>query len=232
MLTAKVCVAFDGDWTAHLGAFDVSAEVLASRFRDREYLGLLAIESNELDDIIEVIGNHESIASVERIEASSEDGRGRKSATLLLRGQLDESTPLKELLQAGYLPLRPAFIEDGRECFDLVLEDRSGLADVTARLEQFGAVTVERVTSDYRRDIVPSHTEWQGLLQTMPERRRELLHAAVRAGYFETPRGISLSELAEQEGVTKSTASKHLRQVEKDFFEFLLPYLNLASRSD
>lgn len=232
MLTAKVCVAYDDDWTAHLGAFDVSAEVLASRFRDREYLGLLAIESNELEAVTEVIADHDTIASVERVETSSEDGRGRSSATLLLRGTLDESTPLKELLQAGYLPLRPAFIEDGRECFDLVLEDRSGLADVTARLEQFGAVTVERVTPDYRRDIVPSHTDWQTILQTMPDRRRELLHAAVRSGYFETPREISLSELAEREGVTKSTASKHLRQAQKDFFEFLLPYLNLAGRGE
>lgn len=228
MLTAKVCVAFDGDWTAELGGYDVSAEFLASRFRDRAYVGLLAVETTELDAVVEVIAGHPTLDSVELVETSEPDNHGRRSATLLLRGELDGSTPLKELLESGYLPLRPAFLEDGRECFDLVLEDRSGLADVTATLEPFGAVTVERVTADFRRDIVPSHTEWRAILETMPPRRRELLDAAVRGGYFETPRAISLSELAEQEGVTASTASTHLRKAQKDVFEFLLPYVNLA----
>lgn len=228
MLTAKVCVAFDGDWTAELGAMDVSAEFLASRFRDRKYIGLLAVETTDLEGVTAVIAAHETIDSVETIETSEPDAHGRRSATLLLRGALEASTPLKELLEAGYLPLRPAFLEDGRECFDLVLRDRSGLADVTERLEPFGAVTVERVTADYRRDIVPSHTEWRAILETMPPRRRELVDAAVRCGFFEEPRRISLSELAEREGVTPSTASAHLRKAQKDVFEFLLPYLNLA----
>lgn len=228
MLTAKVCVAFDGDWTAQLADFDLSAEILASRFRDRTYLGLLAVETDGIEAVTEVLEAHDTIRSVERVESSNLDNHGRQSATLLLQGELDESTPLKELLQAGYLPLRPATIENGRECFDLVLRDRSALAEATALLRQFGDVSVERITTDYRRDIVPSHAEWQAILEAMPPRRRELLDTAVRSGFFETPRGIDLEELAEREGITKSTASTHLRKAQKEVFEFLVPYLNLA----
>lgn len=40
---------------------------------------------------------------------------------------------------------------------------------------------------------------------------RRLLRTAVREGYFEVPRGISLVELAEQHDITDKRASERLR---------------------
>jgi predicted DNA binding protein len=54
-----------------------------------------------------------------------------------------------------------------------------------------------------------------------PERRdepdltaeqRELLRAAVRRGYFEVPRRVSLADLAEEQGVSDREASERLRR--------------------
>lgn len=231
MLTAKICVTFEDDWTADLGRFDVSAEFLASRFRDRHYIGLLAIETDRFDAVVDLIGSHptiESVDPVERIEVES----GQWAGTLFIEGQLDEATPLQRILAEGFLPLRSATLENGRECFDLLLADRDELARATAILEAFGPVTLERVTEGFRREIVPSRTEWQAILQTMPSRRREILDAAIEEGYYEIPRSITLDELAECQGISKSTASDHLRKAEKEVLEFMLPYLKRANGAD
>ncbi|WP_338730353.1 helix-turn-helix domain-containing protein [Haladaptatus sp. DJG-WS-42] len=47
-------------------------------------------------------------------------------------------------------------------------------------------------------------------------------------GYFEIPRQATLEEIAEEMGIAKATASNHLRKVQRQLVEFLLPYINLA----
>lgn len=227
MLTAKICVSFEDDWTADIGRFDASAEFVASRFLEGYYIGLLTVETDRFDAIVEIIGSHPTIESVERVERT-EMASGRTVGTLFIKGVLDEATPLQRILEEGFLPLRSATLEEGRECFDLLLADRNELARATAILEEFGPVTLERVTKGFRREIVPSQTEWQAILQRMPSRRREILDTAIERGYYEIPRGITLDELAEQHGISKSTASDHLRKAEKEILEFMLPYLKRA----
>lgn len=231
MLTAKVCVTFEDDWTAGLCRFDVSAEFLASRFRDRDYIGLLAIETDSFDAVVELIGDHSTIDSVEAVERTEIDA-DRTAGTLFIKGKLDDATPLQRILAEGFLPLRPATLEDGRECFDLLLTDRSELAQATTILQEFGDVTLDRVSEGFSREIVPGRTEWQAILQTMPRRRRDILNLAIQEDYYEIPRGITLEELADRHGISKSTASDHLRKAEKEVLEFLLPYLKRADPGD
>lgn len=49
---------------------------------------------------------------------------------------------------------------------------------------------------------------------TMPREQRETLRAAVERGYYETPREITVGELAERLDVPQSTVSYRLRQAE------------------
>jgi predicted DNA binding protein len=119
---------------------------------------------------------------------------------------------------------------NGRECFDLLLNDRSELSEAINLLSDFGNVTVERITQDFRREIIPSRSEWQELLSSIPPRQREILNTAVEQGYFKIPRQVTLEEIAEKMDITKTTASNHLRKVEQQLVRFILPYINLAVR--
>jgi len=230
MLTAKVCVRYEGDWTAQLESYDVFAEFLASTFRNRRYIGIMAIETTAFEEALEVIEGHRNVNSIDVVERYDAEVENRTAATLLLRGSLLEFTPLQTLLYEGYLPLGPTKLEHGRECFDLLLEDREELSQAATLLQEFGDVSVERISKVFRREIVPSAAEWQELLSTIPPRQRELLNEAVEAGYFEIPRETTLEALADTMGITKTTASNHLRKAERQLVEFLLPYINLAAR--
>lgn len=234
MLTAKVCVRYEGDWTAELAAHDVFGEFIASTFRDRRYVGIMAVECNadEVDRILDIIESHRMIDEVEVVEEFAADERNRSSLTLFLKGQLTEFTPLQTLLYEGFLPIGPTKLENGRECFDLLLHDREELSKAIELLEEFSSVTVDRISEEFSREVVPSRTGWQSLLASIPPRRRELLNLALEEGYFEIPRQATLEELADQMGITKTTASTHLRKAERQLVEFLLPYINLAAETD
>jgi len=230
MLTAKVCVRYEGDWTAELETHDVFAEFLASSFSGRRYIGIMALETSAFEDAVAVIEGHRMVDTVDVVEQYDAETEDRTAATLLLRGDLTEFTPLQTLLYEGFLPLGPTKLEHGRECFDLLLEDREELSMATSLLRSFGDVTVERISKDFRREIVPSPAEWQELLSTIPPRQREFLDRAVESGYFEIPRETTLEELAAEMDITKTTASNHLRKAEKTLITFLQPYINLAVR--
>jgi predicted DNA binding protein len=132
----------------------------------------------------------------------------------------------------GFLPIGPTSLKNGRECFDLLLHDRDELSKAVELLSEFGSVSVERITEDFRREVVPSRAEWQELLASIPPRQRELLNLALDQGYFEIPREITLEELAAEMEITKTTASTHLRKAERTLIEYLLPYVNLAAEAD
>jgi predicted DNA binding protein len=229
MLTAKVCVRYEGDWTAELARQGVFAEFLASTFRNRRYIGIVALEADNLDASLEVIADHRTTDEVEVFERYELDHADRESATLFLRESLTEFTPLQTLLYEGFLPIGPTKLEDGRECFDLLLNDREELSKATEVLSEFGQVTVERISSDFSRKVTPSAAEWQELLGSIPPRQRELITLALEEGYFDIPRQTTLEELAEEMDITKTTASNHLRKAERAFMKFFVTYVNLAA---
>lgn len=231
MLTAKVCVQYDGDWTAELANYITFGEFVASTFRNNRYIGMLAIETRDCEAALNVIRAHKTVETVELVE-KYETHEGRCAATMLLRGRLTEVTPLQALMYEGYLPLGPTQLVDGRECFDLLLNDREELSKAIDHLSEFGSVSVKRITQDFRREIMPSRAEWQEVLSSIPPRQREFLNTATEQGYFEIPRQVTLEEVANEMGITKTTASNHLRKVERQLIEFALPYLNLAAQED
>lgn len=227
MLTAKVRVRYEGNWTAELATRDVFGEFLASTFRDRRYIGLMALDTTAFEEVLSVIEAHDATTAVEVVERY--EHRGRTAATLFLRGRLTEFTPLQTLLYEGFLPIGPTTLEDGCECFDLLLDDRDELAEAVTMLEPFGNVAVERISPEFRREVTPSAAEWQELLSSIPPRQRELLNVAIDHGYFEIPREATLEDLAEEMDITKATASNHLRRAERRLMAFFIRYINLAA---
>ncbi len=229
MLTAKVSVQFDGDWTEELRRYNVFGEFLASTFRNRQYIGLMTLETDDFEGTREAIESHRDVESIEVIETYTLDHSSRTNATLFIRGSLSQFSPLQTLMYEGFLPIGPTKLENGRECFDLLLQDRDELADVTDILREFGSVQIERISKEFRREITPSAAEWQQLLSSIPDRQRELLTLALERGYFNIPRAVTLEELADEMGITKTTASNHLRKAEQQVMEFLIQYITLAS---
>lgn len=233
MLNVQVRVKYENDWTADLERYDVQGQFLASTFRDRRYLGIITfdITHDDYEPVLETIKQHDNTESVNVIESSKVEHDDRITLTARIRGNYLEYTPLQILLYEGYLPFG-AFgeLRNGDMLFDLLVEDRDSISESVALLQEFGSVQVERITNDFRSHVVPSVTEWQNLLGSIPERQRVILNTALEMGYYELPRKTTLDEIADEVGVAKTTVSQHLRKAEDAFVEFIVPYVNLASK--
>ena len=232
MLNVKIRVTYENDWTAELRDFDVFGQFLASTFRGRRYLGVMTLDVAESDSdaVLDTIRNHDNTETLEIIETHKKDHGQRRSVTIRLHCTYIEYTPLQILLYEGYLPFG-AFgeLENGQMSYDLLVEDRDSITDAVSLLREFGSVEVERITKDFSTFVVPSVTEWQSLLQSIPSRQRQLLNAAMEEGYYEMPREITLEDLADEVGVAKTTASQHLRKAEQRVMNFVIKYVNLAN---
>lgn len=231
MLNVKIQVEYEDDWTAALRQYDVQGQFLASTFRGRRYLGIVSFDVAESDgeDVITTIREHDNTESIDVLESSDVQYRDRKHLTVLIHGNYLEYTPLQILLYEGYLPFG-AFgeLENGQMSFDLLVEDRDSIGDAVSLLREFGSVQVERIAQDFRSHVIPSVTEWQNLLQSVPDRQREILNTAMEMGYYELPREATLQELADEVGVAKTTVSQHLRKAERHIIKFVIKYINLA----
>ena len=232
MLTAKLNVRYENDWTSTLVNHDVSGEFLASTFRDRRYFGLLAleVEADAYDEVIEIIREHESTTSIDVVEKYSIGGVDRLSATLLIRSQHFEYTPLQVLLHEGFIPLGGyGELRNGTESFDLLLTSREDLSEAVELLERFGPVKIEYVSTEFQRQTTPSVTEWSELFEKITPRRRKTLNKALEAGYFDIPRGCTIQDIADDLDIAKTTASQHLRKAEKNIMEFFIQYVNISA---
>ncbi len=62
-----------------------------------------------------------------------------------------------------------------------------------------------------------------GVIDTLTARQKEIFERAMALGYFEVPRGVSLTELAERLGISKSTLSEALAIIERKMLSERVP---------
>lgn len=169
--------------------------------------GATAIELGEAvaDDPAAVgraIADHPSIEVFDRLERTGERLLAKYETT---------DTGLYEFVADSSLPVEyPVVVEDGWFEFDL-----------TGTRESFDRfrTALDEAGRPYELLSLVHSEEGAGLLT---DRQREVLDAAVRAGYFDVPRGCTLAELAADLGVDKSTASRILRRGQARIVQWFL----------
>jgi hypothetical protein len=197
MPQAKLTVTLpEGTWIRSLSRDnpDAAFRVLAAMPHGETGVGLLEVEAEDLEGIVAEMVDYETVTTVEPVQASEGEAVVQFETTepfLLLAGR-----------ESGIALEPPVDISDGRATFE-VTATRQRLSTLDEQLRAFGMES----TLEY----VYTTAESSDLLT---QRQRELLTAAVEAGYYETPRECTLTELADQLGMAKSTVSETLHRAE------------------
>ncbi|NHN60269.1 MULTISPECIES: helix-turn-helix domain-containing protein [Halorussus] len=198
MPTAKLHITLpEGIWISEVSTAHPDAEfrVLAAFPAEETGVGLLEVTSSDLPAVVGAMDDREDIVRLDLQQASEESAlvEFETTAPLLLFSVQESGLPLE----------LPFTIVDGVAEVELTAS-RDRLSAFTAQLEAFGM----SFDVEYVRELVNSES-------LLTDRQRELLNAAVDEGYYDTPRECSLTELAEEAGVAKSTASETLHRVEE-----------------
>lgn len=184
-------------WVGEISARypDVRFRVLAALPSDDDTgVGLLELEGPDLPGVVGEIERDDGVSSLELLESSPETAlvQFTTSQPLLLLSMRDAGIPLE-------LPI--------------VIEGGTATVDVTAPHEQLSALKTQfdMMGVDFEVAYLYETTSSERLLT---DRQEEIIGQAIEAGYYDTPRDCTLTELAAELEIAKSTLSETLHRAE------------------
>lgn len=145
----------------------------------------------------------------------------RNGDVALIRSRIDQTDAMSVIRDHGGYISGPFEITEGSEIWNIGFDRESVVEGTLSALERNNDFTVESRESialeDYyelMRNVGPATSLLDGCRE-LSATERKTLRAAVADGYFETPRGVTLSTLADVFDVSKMAVSKNLRRGER-----------------
>lgn len=166
-------------------------EVLSLLPLGAEAVVLVRLQGPDVPAALEDIRLHPSVVESQQV--------AREPA--VVRVKMRGPHPLGALMSSEALLEFPFPIQNGNATWSLVCP-RPRLEVLLGRLRGMEVPFEVRSIEPYRSP------------EGLTPRQQEILDAAYREGYFEVPRRITLTHLAERLGVAKSTLSETLRRIE------------------
>lgn len=192
----KINAATEEDWLATVSTEFPDAEfrILASHSTDDGLLGIVDISTPNGDVLVQHFDGATEVHSYEVVHADEQ--------AVLIQYVIPVPESYESLRKTGNLPRFPALMQDGW----LFVEQ-------TASQERLAQYIDELAAADIPYQIV-SVTQSSDPIELLTDRQREFITEAVARGYYNSPRGCTLTELAEMFGVNKSAASGVLHRAE------------------
>jgi hypothetical protein len=186
---------------------DAVFRVLAATAGDTAGTGLVELRASDPGGVVGDVADHFGVDDLAVLDA-------REDGAFL---QFETTQPLLlQLVDDSKIPV----------AFPVDVSDGVATIELTATNDRIAALADRFRTFDLPFDVEYIHEELESP-QLLTARQRELLETAVGAGYYDTPRDCTLTELAEELGMAKSTVSETLHRAEetvvKEFLERLSP---------
>ncbi|RKS83850.1 hypothetical protein BDK61_3245 [Haloarcula quadrata] len=178
---------------------DATFRILSALPGEDAGVGLAEITSDDLPAVLRDIENRESVTTLEILSH-------RDDSALV---QFETSMPLLLFpVQGSGVPLEMPFtLSDGEAVWE-ISAPQERLSELGEQLEEFGI--------SFSVDRIQQHLETE---QVLTESQLELVQEAIDAGYYDTPRECSLTELADRVGIAKSTCSETLHRAEEQILK-------------
>jgi hypothetical protein len=168
--------------------------ILAALADEGTGVGLAEVTSESLDAVLSEMRGTEDVVTVDVLQ--------RRETTALVQFETTDPVLLFPVQDSG-VPLEMPFDIVWGEAVWEITAPRERLSALGEQLSQFGiSFNVEEI----RQRIEES--------QLLTDKQADLVEAAVERGYYDTPRTCSLTELAEELGMAKSTCSETLHRAE------------------
>jgi hypothetical protein len=173
---------------------DVTFEVLAALPADEHGVGLVELSGADVLPAVSAMEDHEAVTSVSVVGTTPDEA--------VIQFETTEPLLLFSARESG-VPLQPPItIRDGKATLELTTS-RDRLAAMADQLEAMGM--------EYHVEWIKESVDPERVLTA---RQRELVLEAVEAGYYDSPRGCSLTDLADDLGLAASTLSETLHRAE------------------
>jgi predicted DNA binding protein len=198
-------------WIAEASAAypDVTFRVISTQYDDGTATGLFEMEGENVVQILTLANEKNDITGMDLL--------WKNAQKTVVQIETDNPLLLLPVSRVG-VPLKtPFLISDGVASWE-VSTSHSKLSELADEFDELG------ITYDVESVREFDAAENDAILTA---RQREVLSTAFEAGYYDTPREASLTEVAESLDVTKSTCSDILHRAEGKIIE---RYIDLQLR--
>jgi predicted DNA binding protein len=182
---------------------DASFEILTVFPQESGGVALAEVVAADLEGLVEELAAYEEVTATDVLQRSDD--------TALVQFETSNPVMLLPVRNAGTPLELPFSVQDGVVSWE-VTAPRDRLSRLADQLRDFGISF----------DVVAVHQEME-TEQLLTPKQQELIHTAVKEGYYDTPRDCTLTELADAVGIAKSTCSETLHRAEekvvKEFVE-------------
>lgn len=187
----------EGVWVSDVSRShpEVRFRVVTVQVADGEGVGVVELRGGpeQVAAAIDAAESHPTLSDLDVLEESEN--------TTLIQFQTEAPLLMTAASESGAPFETPFEIQEGEGVWD-VTSARSSLSKLSRRLEDLGI--------NYEIE----HVRMVDDDSLLTERQRELVDLAIAEGYYDTPRESTLSEVAEEAGLAKSTASETLHRAE------------------
>ncbi len=177
---------------------------------------IIAKDSDELQNSIFSLQNQPKF---HRIDILSREGN---KATV--RVEIDYTEAMKAVRGNGGYIVGPFHVKNGSELwqvgFDRKVDVENALRDLE-RSNQFVVKNRNRITvEDLSRMINHSSilADLMKAIDSLTPTERSILSAAIKHGFYEDPRKVNVTKLAQEFGISKAGISKNIRRAERKIF--------------
>lgn len=190
------------------------------------------ISSDAAGDVLVMLGPDPArvdrfLLDVAATQASAPSVLSRSPTSVVLRVANPPGGVVARILASGCAIAWPVAYAEGRESYRLLAPTRGHVEAAVQRIREVGDVHLEQLT-EIPNEALDITTTVGNLAGDLTQRQLAVLQAAVRAGYYASPRRASAEQLAAQLGVSTSTLTEHLRKAEGRLLERFAELLALA----
>jgi len=190
----------DGRWIQEVSTnfSDASFRVLSVMTDGKTGVGTLEVKDEDVESVLEDIETKTDILSFDILYMDDK--------TAVAQFEINIPTIYFAAKESGAPPNTPFEIHDG-EVRMRITAPRDRISDFVGKLEERNI----GFNVSYMKDV--------DFKDTLTEKQRVLIDKGVEMGYYDTPRRCSLTELAEECGIAKSTCSDTLHRAEENIMK-------------
>jgi len=130
---------------------------------------------------------------------------------------------------AGCIPVMPVNYRGGLEYCRVLAFTKDSLNGAISSLSKVSKLEIEN------KSVIPRESARGAItvpvdefLATLTKRQLAAFIAAMQMGYYGMPKGVTIDEIASEQGMKRSTYEEHLRKAELKILQAVRPYARLA----
>jgi predicted DNA binding protein len=164
-----------------------------------------------VEAVVETIDGYDVVDDVAILKRSA--GRAR-----IVVNYERSSSIVPEIVNSEFMPIEPVHITGGREHWT-VLVRASVLGDIIEEMEDEYDVEMSAVQEVDPKESVAFADVVDRIHDDLSARQRELMFEACEAGYYNWPREVAASDVAEGADISASTFLEHIRRGEQKILQ-------------